>query len=159
MVLPVKLQDVADILDGLPDEWTAYINRRTGELTSFSEYETNFAEEGADADDIPDWQVEDFANAKTVLESPGFIALPSAFEIHTYSIMERFCLEIADDRRRDVLLDAIRARGAFQRFKELTYREGVREDWYAFHAEALRQIAADFLKSEGIPFVGTVPAS
>jgi hypothetical protein len=158
MALPVKLQDVADILDGLPDEWTAYINRRTGGLTSFSEYDMNFADEGADAGVLPGWQAEDIAEAKTVLESPDFIALPSAFDIHAYSIMERFCLGIADDRLRDILLEAIRGRGAFQRFKELTYREGVREDWYAFRAEVLRQVAADFLESEGIPFVGPEPA-
>lgn len=153
MALPVKLQDVADILDDLPDEWTAYINRKTGELVSFSEFDVNSAEIRAETGDIHDWEAEIVADARRALASPDFIVLPDKFEIHEYSIMERFCLGVADDRLRDALLDAIRGRGAFRRFKELTDREDVREDWYAFRAEALRRIAADFLESEGIPFV------
>lgn len=153
MALPVKLQNVADLLDGLPDEWTAYINRKTGELVSFSEFDVNSAEESAETGDIHDWEAEIIADVRRALASPDFIALPDKFEIHEYSIMERFCLGVADDRLRDALLDAIRGRGAFRQFKELTDREDVREDWYAFRAEALRRIAADFLESEGIPFV------
>lgn len=158
MALPVKLQDVADILDTLPDEWTAYINRRTGELVPVSEEEMKFAGEDGEPGDLPDWQAETVAKAKTVLASPDFIALPDKFEIHEYSIMERFCLGVDDDRLSDALLDAIRGRGAFRRFKELTYREDIREDWYAFRAEALRRIAAEFLEFEGIAFILQEPA-
>ena len=32
MPLPVKLKDVVNEMDVLGDEWTAYLNRKTGEL-------------------------------------------------------------------------------------------------------------------------------
>jgi uncharacterized protein YjiK len=47
-VKPVSLQSVVEELVALNDDSTAYINRKTGELVTFSEEEARIVEEGND---------------------------------------------------------------------------------------------------------------
>jgi hypothetical protein len=89
-----------------------------------------------------------------VLESDDFVALPDKFEIPEYSIMERFCLSLSDEGLQEglqeELLHAIRGSGAFRRFKDAIYRKEIQDDWYRFRDESIKDIAIDFLESEGI---------
>ena len=151
---PVSLQAVVDEMDVFGDEMTAYINKKTGELFTVSDEVAGFIEEG-DEDDyfIPDWQKEMLPKVREVLESGDFVPLPDKFEIHEYSIMERFCLSIEDDDLRGELLSGIRGRGAFRYFKDTLHRRGFQDDWYRYRNDALKRIAADFLEVEGIAFV------
>lgn len=157
MTLPVDLQAVIDEMDVLSDELTAYINRKTGELVSISDEDIQLFEAGADDESLPDWQVEVVAKAGEVLASGDFIELPDKFEIHEYSIMEQFCLGVADPRLRDTLSDAIQGRGAFRRFKDSMHRHGFADDWYAFRNAAFGKIAAEFLDANGIAYRAPEP--
>ena len=150
---PVSLQFVVNEMDVLDEEWTAYINKKTGELVTVTEEEANIVEaEGEDDEFIPDWQRETLPKVREVLESDDFVALPDKFEIHEYSIMERFCLSLPDEGLQDELLHAIRGSGAFRRFKNAIHRKDIQDDWYRFRDQALKRIAIDFLESEGIPW-------
>ncbi len=157
MVLPVSLQAVAEEMDLPSVEMTAYINRKTGELVSLSEDDAYYA--GRSEDDghansvLQEWQMEAAEQAKAVLENDHYVELPDAFDIHEYAIMERFCHSLDDERVRDALLRAIGGKGAFRYFKDRISEEGVREDWFNFRNQALKDIAADFLQSQGIAFV------
>jgi Uncharacterised protein family (UPF0158) len=116
--------------------------------------ETAFlAEEDEPDDDWPQWQLERWAEARRVLNSDEFIALPSQFEINEWSIMKRFAESLDDARDGDDLLEAIHGKGAFRAFKILVTRMGLREAWFKFRDEALAEIAIDFLKEHGIPYV------
>jgi hypothetical protein len=77
------------------------------------------------------------------------------FEIHEYSIMERFCLSVDDEDIRDDLCDAIRGRGAFRRFKDRIQAYGIAEDWYRYRDEALREIAMAWCEEHDIPYTET----
>ena len=148
---PVSLQSVVNEMDVLSDEVTAYINKKTGELYSVSEEEANIVEHGNENDEfIPEWQREILPKVREVLESGDFVVLPDKFEIHEYSIMERFCLSLSDEELQDQLLHAIRGSGAFRRFQNAIYRKEIQDDWYRFRDQALKRIAIDFLESEGI---------
>lgn len=150
---PVSLQFVVNEMDVLDEEWTAYINKKTGELVTVTEEEANIVEaEGEDDEFIPDCQRETLPKVREVLESDDFVALPDKFEIHEYSIMERFCLSLSDEGLQDEFLHAIRGNGAFRRFKDAIYRKEIQDDWYRFRDQALKRIAIDFLESEGIPW-------
>jgi len=153
MPLPVQLQAVVDEMEFGGDDWTAYINRKTGELISFpSDLERQLEDdEGAAA--LQDWEAEQLQDCKRVADDKDFITLPSKFDIHEYSIMERFCLSLDDEPAHDRLLDAIRGRGAFRRFKDEVHGLGIRDDWFRFRNDALKRIAADFLEAESIPYV------
>ena len=154
---PVSLQSVVNEMDVLGEEWTAYINKKTGELVTVTEEEANIVDTGGEDDEfIPDWQRETLPKVREVLESDDFVALPDKFEIHEYSIMERFCLSLSDEELQDELLYAIRGSGASRRFKDAIYRKEIQDDWYRFRNEALKRIATDFLESEGIPWLDDV---
>lgn len=88
--------------------------------------------------------------------SDDFLALPDKFEIHEYSIMERFCLSISDEGLQDELLHAIRGRGAFHHFKNAVHRNEIHDDWYRFRDETIKMIAIDFLESEAIAWLDDV---
>ncbi len=151
---PVSLQAVVDEMDVFSDETTAYINKQTGELCSVSDEEARYIEEGdEDSEFIPDWQKEMLPKVREVLESDDFVPLPDKFDIHEYSIMERFCHSMTDDDLQEELLNAIRGRGAFRHFKDTIHRRGIQDDWYSYRTDALKRIAADFLEVEGIAFI------
>jgi hypothetical protein len=135
MALPVTLQSVVDEMDVLNEDWIAYINRRTGQLVTITYYDREESTEALQAEDSPD-----------------FIALPSKFDIHEYSIMERFCASIADSRLREELFSAIRGSGAFARFKASVRGLGVEDAWYSFRQQTLESIAASFLEAHDIPY-------
>jgi len=154
---PVSLQSVVNEMDVPSDEMTAYINKKTGELFTVSEEETCIIEAGNDDDEfVPEWQKEILPKVREVLQSDDFVALPDKFEIHEYSIMERFCLSLPDEALQNELLHAIRGSGAFRRFKAAIYRKEIQDDWYRFRNESLKRIATDFLESEGIPWLDDV---
>lgn len=151
---PVSLQSVMNEMDVLGEEWTAYINKKTGELVTVTEEEANIIDAGGEDDEfIPDWQREILPRVREVLESDDFVALPDKFEIHEYSIMERFCLSLSDEGLQDELLHAIRGSGAFRRFKDAIHRKEIQDDWYRFRDESIKDIAIDFLASEGIAWL------
>ena len=153
MTPPVDLRAVVDEMDAAGDEMTAFINRSTGELITLSQEDIAYTEEDGDHAFLPEWQKESVAKAKKVLADSDFIELPDQFEIHEYSIMERFCFSVSDERVQNALLRAIKGRGAFRHFKDRIFEEGVQEDWFAFREKALKRIAADFLESQGIAFI------
>ena len=77
-------------------------------VTAGREWVGNAVTLPVDLQAVIDWQVEDVARAGEVLASEDFTELPDKFEIHEYSIMEQYCLGVADARLRDTLCDAIR---------------------------------------------------
>ena len=135
MDLPVSLRAVVDEMDVMHDEWVAYINRRTGQLVTITDYDREESTEALQAEDSPD-----------------FVPLPSKFDIHEYSLMERFCESVSDPALAEELSSAIRGSGAFRRFKTLIRRSGVEDDWHSFRDQALESIAVEFLEAEGIPY-------
>jgi hypothetical protein len=157
MPLPVQLQAVVDELEVLDDEWRAYINRKTGELASFSSDLERSIQNEEDPSSRPDWERDMRQDCEGVLNDPDFILLPSKFDIHEWRIMERFCLSLDNERLSNRLLDAIHGRGAFRMFKNEVHRLGIQDDWYRYRNDALKTIAADFLEENEIPYSDDAP--
>ncbi len=139
-------------MDAPVDGWMAYINRRTGEIVSFSEDDVAFYDDDDDHDLMPDWQTEMVAKAKEVEASDDFVQLPDKFDINEYAIMDRFCYTVDNDTIRQELLDAIKGSGAFRRFKDMIRRRGLEQAWWSDRDAAIKKIAIDFLEMEEIPF-------
>jgi len=153
MSLPVRLKDVVDELDAPVRGWQAFVHRTTGEVVGFSEEDEALAECG-DAADVPGWQVEVLEMVRAVHASDDYVRLPDREDFDEYGVMKAFCYQQEDPGVQAELLDAIRGRGAFRRFRDLIRVRGLEQDWYAHRDEALRKLVADFLEEEGIPFVG-----
>ncbi len=148
----VSVKDVVNEMDGLMDEHHAYLNRRTGELITLSSEELSTAEDEVDISQYPDWQQEIIEKAKEVIDDEDFLPLPSKFDIHEYGIMEEFCSSVQDQETREDLLDRIRGRGAFRRFKDAIYSFGIEEAWHQFRQEGLEKIAIEWLEEHDIPY-------
>ena len=148
----VSLQDVVAEMDLPNDDWTAYLNRRTGELVTVTEEDQRLTEAGEDPEELPDWQREALPKVREALESDDFLALPDKFGIHEYRIMERFSLEVEDVGTSEALLQAIRGRGAFRRFKEVIHERGIAPAWYPYRQQALEEIAIEWLEANGIAY-------
>ena len=82
-----------------------------------------------------------------------FFRLPSPYDIHEYSIMERFIGSLPEGAIQDRLENAIRGRGAFRRFKDSIYRLDIEQEWYDFRANAYRKIAVEWCEEHGFQFV------
>ncbi len=152
MVLIVKLQDIVDEMDTLSDGLHAYLNKQTGELVTISSEELQAAEEEDTIEFYPEWQREAIQKAQEILGSDDYLSLPSKFDIHEYSIIERFCNAIQDSELSNELLVQIRGSGAFQRFKHAIHRYDIVDDWYRYRQKALEKIAIDWLEANSISF-------
>jgi len=152
MAVIVSLRDVINEMDVFSDEHPAYVNRKTGELITLTHDELALAEDPETAEDAPQWQQELLPKAREVLESEDFLPLPSKFEIHEWSIMERFAQSLTDPTESDELLDAIHRRGAFRRFKDALRRLERTEEWYRYREAALEEIAIEFLEANEIAY-------
>ena len=152
MAATIRLEDVIQEMDRLSDEHRVYLNIQTGEFVLLTDDELGAAEEGDDLTDYPDWQQEMIRKAGEVISTDDYRQLPSQFDIHEYAIMERFCYTVEDDELSDLLLNSIRGRGAFRRFKNTIYEYGIEQDWFAYRRQAFREIAIDWLESHQIPY-------
>ncbi|MGF1521555.1 MAG: UPF0158 family protein [Leptolyngbyaceae cyanobacterium] len=151
----VKLSEVAEMMDMGNDFMHPYLNRQTGEIIMIGDEDISAFEEEKDLSNYPDWQKETIQEAAKVLTSEDYLQLPTQFEIHEYSIMERFCQSL-DEPLSFNLLELLRGSGAFRRFKDAIQRYEVADAWYRYKQAALERIAADWLDAEGIAYEGTV---
>ena len=152
MAVIVSLSDVIEAMELVSDEATTYINQRTGELITLTHEELALAEDPDEAAAAPQWQKDLLPKAREVLASEDFIPLPGKFEIHEWSIMERFAQSRADPNVSDELHAAVHGRGAFRRFKDAVHRLGIADEWYRFREAALEEIAIEFLEAHGIAY-------
>jgi hypothetical protein len=153
--LRVKLSDLIEGMDFQSDECFSYLNIATGEVVSVTTEELRAAEEEAPLEDFPEWQHDAIRIAGEIIETDHYLPLPDRFEIHEYSIMERFCLSVDDEDMRDDLCDAIRGRGAFRRFKDRMQLYGLADAWYRYRDEALREIAVAWCEAHGLQYTET----
>ena len=156
----ISIREIAEEIDMLGDGWYAYLNRRTGEVYSFTSDDGcgGFPDdEEVDQEDtglqhLPDWQQKAILKRREISESDDWLPLPDKFHVHEWSIMNDFSHSIADDDVREQLLRAIHGRGAFRYFKDLVFQHGIRDEWYEFKLQALERIAADWLDARGVAF-------
>ena len=150
----VSLRHVVDGLQMVSSDTRAYLNRITGELTSLNVAELDLMEiaEEEIVEDGPDWQREYYRKMEEILSSDDYLMLPDSFEIHEYQIMKDFCYTIPDEDTSGLFLDMLHGSGAFRRFKDLIYRYGIENDWYAYKDQAYKEIAIAWLEREGIAY-------
>jgi hypothetical protein len=151
MAVVVSLRKVVEAIEILPENAVALLDPQTGEIVTVTEEDQRLIEQGRE-EDAPEWQRKLLPKIREALESGRFLPLPDKFEIHEWSIMERFSKEQEDDRVRDELLGAIHGAGAFRRFKAAIPELGIEDAWYRFREQALEEIAREWLESHKLPY-------
>ena len=65
----IQLKDFVSEMDTLSDEYSVYLNIRTGEFVGLSSEDLGLAEDAEPLDDYPDWQKEVIKEVEKVLSS------------------------------------------------------------------------------------------
>ena len=151
MPVEVSLQDIVDAMDLPNQEWQSFLDPESGEIITVTDDDRSSLEE-SEAELLPEWQREHLPKVREALESDRFLRLPGSFEIHEWSIMERFCHTIDGPSARGELLAAIHGSGAFRVFRSTLERLRLRDQWYSFRGAAFEEIAREWLRVHGIPF-------
>ena len=142
----VNLQDIVDELSLMFEENRSFVDRETGEVVMVTRDDLRAVEDPGPHDD-------DDETAVLILEHrERFKELPSKWEVNDWEIMREFCEAVESAERRGHLLSAIRGNGAFGRFKTLAAAYGMLEEWYAFHDNALWELARDWCEENEIPY-------
>ena len=153
MAITVKLKDIIDEMEIQSDFHSSYLNKKTGEIVMVTNDHFQVAEDEDDLSDHPEWEQGAIKLAGEVLESDDYIELPTKFDIHEYSVMEKFCLSLNDEELSDKMYHSIKGKGAFRRFKDNIYECGIEEDWFKYRREAFKRIAIDWCEDNNIPYV------
>ncbi|MHC4632374.1 MAG: UPF0158 family protein [Planctomycetota bacterium] len=133
MAIRVKLDEIIEGLEFQSDESSSFLDKTTGKVVLISEYEMCAAEDDEPDEDSPDWEQDLIGIAKEIIDETGnYIALPTKFDIHEYSIMK--------------------GRGAFRRFNDAIRDYGIADDWYKYRDDALKEIAIEWCKENDIEF-------
>jgi len=148
----VRLSDIVDALEMQFDESSSFLDLDTGQVETVSHDLLREAEECGDQEkpSLPEWQKQEWETAKQVVSTDRFRKLPTKFEVHEWAIMQDFSRSVESDRIREDLLRALHGAGAFRNFKGALRRRGIEPAWFAFRAEALRQIALDWCEEHQI---------
>ena len=153
MAIRVKLNDIIEGLEFQSDERHSFLDKRISEVVSISDEEMRAAEDDDPIEDFPDWQQNLVRIAKEIVDETGnYIDLPTKFDIHEYSIMEKFCLSLNDSEMCEVLYSLIKGSGAFGRFKNAIHEYDIADDWYKYRNDALKEIAIEWCQEKGIEF-------
>lgn len=138
------------------EEGSVYFNKATGEVIPISnEVLSNVEEEDEATDldeDLHDWQKEEMALARQILETDNFVKLPSKFDIHEWEIMNEFAHNIEDEKISKEILDAIHGSGAFRMFRYVTNQYNLRERWFSYRGQVFRKIAIEWCEKNGIDY-------
>lgn len=152
---PDKVREIAEEVELLPADATAYFNRNTGELYAMLnefDLDSDDLEDPEIEAEIPAWQKEDAAKRHAVFNDDAWIMLPSSFDVHEWELMREFAEKTLNPEVREHLLGSIHGSGAFRRFKRALDHHGQREEWYAFKAACVEELVKGWLRSKDIAF-------
>ena len=155
MAVVVQIQAVMDAID-LPEEWEAFLDPETGEILVMTDEEREALEveeiEDEEALEMPDWEKESIGKLRELLDSGRALALPDKFDFHEWEVMKRFTTSVENHDESTELFEAIHGTGAFRMFREATTRLGLRERWFEYRDQALREMAKEWLEEHGIEY-------
>jgi hypothetical protein len=153
MPATISLKEIVDAIDCQAEDSVSYLDPETGEMVVVTREDADLAEEESlDLETLPKWQQDQLPKIRAALKSDRFLPLPTSFDVHEWSIMERFSRDQRSERIRNQLLDAIHGAGAFRMFRSTIRRLGIEERWYDFRQKALQEVARDWLEQHGLPF-------
>ena len=137
--MKINLQQVIDAIEEADDNWTGFYDSQTGETVWLGDTLLTG---------------ESYEEQEELIETSEnrFFRFPTKFDIHEYSIMEDFVDDLPAGAIRNELMNAIRGRGAFRRFKDGIYYHGIKQQWYDYQADTYKRIAIRWCRDEGLEY-------
>jgi Uncharacterised protein family (UPF0158) len=151
---PVKLQSMIEELEMQFEESRTFLNIETGEIISITSDDLRAAEDDELYEHLPDWQQENRRVAIDICENfKKYKELPTKYELNEYEIREELCLTFNNQRKRDLLLNAIKGKGAFRRFKDKIIDFDIEEQWYSFRDERFKRIVIEWCRDNNVNYI------
>lgn len=143
----VYLIDFVDQMHIGIDEWSSYVNRKTGEVVGLQTgaFGGGYAEPA------------EIELAKQIESSDDYIELPNSREADPWSIMCDFASAQADPLHVDKLLDELNRKRPYRRFKDCVYDLGISDEWYAFQQARLERSAIQWLEDQQLSWTREPP--
>ncbi|KAB2331590.1 hypothetical protein F7731_18635 [Cytobacillus depressus] len=153
MNIQVKLQAIIGEMEIQFEESRTFLSIKTGEIIVVTSDDFRAAEDEEPFDHLPDWEQEDRKVANDVVENfENYKELPTKYELNEYEMLEDFCLTVSDQRKQDILLNVIKGKGAFRRFKDKIIDFEIEDKWYSYRDERFKQIAIEWCLDNNINF-------
>ena len=149
MPAAIHLEDIIEALEMQSDESLSFLDLDTGKALTVSRALMGKAEDGLEPE-LHKWQEDEWKDVNRIVSSDRCVRLPTKFDVHEWALMEEFSNSVESDGIREDLMYAIHGAGAFRHFKAAIRRHRIEQDWYAFRADALKQIAIDWCEGHGI---------
>ena len=139
--MKIKLNQVIDAIETANNAFTYFYDAETGE-TVYLQDELITEERDEELEEL-------------IENSPSgrFLRFPTKYDIHEYSIMERFIESLPPGAARQELAHAICGKGAFRRFKNGIYYHRIEHLWYDYQAAVYREIAIRWCRDEEIEYI------
>lgn len=145
------LRTVVEEMQLDPEEWSSFIDRKSGEVVGLPDDALAFIQNGGDPDDgfcgVGDIYL---GLAQKICDSDDFVPLLNRFDIHEWAIMRDFCETRERDANRQELLEAVHGDGALRQFKSAIDRLGILHEWRCFKDRKLAMIAIKWLDENSI---------
>ena len=140
----IILDDLIDALDQQTIELHGYYDMEEGKFIHISDYD--FLTVGYDEfNPIMSWQVERVKFDEEVRSnSDRYLQLPNEFNRNEFEIMESFIRTIPYEQISETLLEKIRGRGAFRRFRHALHHFKLEPEWDEFKKKELKRIAIEW---------------
>jgi hypothetical protein len=162
--IQVNLDDVIEAIECSSEGSVAYFDTWTGRVEVMDDQMRSLVRADTPLDELPDWQhplvevgrlIEAEKDARFEVEATEdaerrFLPLPDPFDVHEWRVMAEFAEGQADAKVGRQLLDTLRGRGAFRRFKDTAHRLGVIDAWYAARDAAYRREAVNWCQANGL---------
>lgn len=152
MTTTVKLAEIIDTFEFTSYEDTVFINKNTGEVIHMSNEYLRIAEDEEAYGHKVEWEQSLIEKAYDIIDNESNYIAINEFEVREYDIVEQFCLTVEDPYIKEKLLNTIRGKGAFRRFKDMIYQFEIQDDWYDFREAAYEKRAIQFCDRKGLQY-------
>lgn len=152
----MKLSDFAQMWDGSNDfTFASYYDRIRDKVIILTDEDIRFAEDFETEEemaDLPEWQREATLLAlEAIYGGNRLVGMPENKTRETYELMKAFAHSL-DHKVREVILQLIRGKGAFERFDYAIDRFDVRQEWYDFRDAGYERIMKEWCEHCDIPY-------
>lgn len=140
MPKPVYLEDIADAFEACMDEWSQFLNTKTGEIVSVPDdlFLTGLKEDEELWEEIEN---EDY-----------FIRLPDQYELHEKRIMEDFTETCTGGNVANRFWRALNGRRPYRHFKDAINETGVAQKYYDFRTLTFLHMAEEWCRENRVRY-------
>ena len=148
---PISLAEVVDQFETILDPGAVFVDIRSGSIIALCDSDIDAIQ----ADDARAIGIseQDLETMRRAYESPSLVPVMSRDEFDEFAAMESFAESMPVASVRNRLLDALRGRKPFRRFKDAVETAGVREKWFAWRNAAVGDALKAALEGCQIPYV------